>query len=138
MGVVTNNMAAQGEDVPPPHFQRMLSWELSQVVDYSEIKKTKKKTRRKRSEEVEKQQETLHHDIQSLPTSPEPSPYKVINSDGEEDVYYSAPQTPDVSSSDEELDSIASTSGLSPSIASVSIEPSDLIIEREYRQSKGR
>ena len=97
-------MAAQGEDVPPPHFQRMLSWELSQVVDYSEITKTKKKKRRKRSEEVEKQQETLDHSIQSYPTSPaEPSPYKVINSDGEEDVYYSAPQTPDVSSSDEEL-----------------------------------
>lgn len=35
----------------PPQFQRMLSWQLSQVVDYTDIGKTRKKNKKARRRE---------------------------------------------------------------------------------------
>ena len=94
-------MATSDLQLPPTGFQRMLSWQLSQVPDYTQSelvmnKKSKRRKKRKESTDIEQ-----HVDFSCTGKKQE---YIVINSDGEEDIYYSAPETPITSEEEEEED----------------------------------
>ena len=87
---------------PSGGYQRMISWELSQVQDYlteatKPQKKNKKRTPSKSTDENELDFETIN-----LVGGGEEgvAGYLVTNSDGEEELYYSAPQSPLTSDDD--------------------------------------
>ena len=145
-GVAIAKMAENSGEglIPPPHFQRMLSWRLSQVVDYSQTATTaRKEKKKKRKESKDKGQRKLLPDPTMLdtdsaavsPSDKQPKEgYIVTNSDGEEEVYYSAPQTPDVSDSenDENEDDMLS-------LSTRSLEASEVVeLEKNLHQTKSR
>uniref|UniRef100_A0A1X7UZZ4 Uncharacterized protein n=1 Tax=Amphimedon queenslandica TaxID=400682 RepID=A0A1X7UZZ4_AMPQE len=91
---------------PSVGYQRLISWELSQVQDYltEATKPQKKNKKRAPSRSTEEAVED--------PSSPGPTDdgvYLVTNSDGEEEIYYSAPQSPLPSDDDATIVSDAST-----------------------------
>ena len=105
-------MAADGEGVllaAPVEFKRMLSWQLSMP---SSAPTTKRKRRRKKSREAQRLN-TSHDSTQSgdedqelvdfVPDDDEITTeyaYILVNSDGEEEIYYSAPESPLTSDDD--------------------------------------
>ena len=143
-GVAIAKMAENSGEglIPPPHFQRMLSWRLSQVVDYSQTATTaRKEKKKKRKESKDKGQRKFLPDPTMLDTDsaavspPDKQPkegYIVTNSDGEEEVYYSAPETPGVSESDENEDDMLS-------LSTRSLEASEVVeLEKNLHQTKSR
>jgi len=105
---------------PPTEFKRMLSWQLSRPHDIP-VSSSKKKVKKR------KKQGLGSEEVRSL-LSDELSPlgdddsdqfggdfsdldcfgYIVLNSEGEEEVYFSAPESP-LLSSDDDLDDVATT-----------------------------
>ena len=143
-----NNMAAKseqlttGEDelVPPPNFQRMLSWQLSQVVDYTaDSKKSKKKKKRKKSTNEGSLSPVSPLGDRTAPfTLQQPyNSYTITNSDGEDEVYYSAPESPYISSDSEDSMTTGSLSSL-PTTITGSFDSSLMDFEKEYHNTKGR
>ena len=141
-------MAAQTEELeedvlapPPPSFQRMLSWQLSQVVDYTaDNKKTKKKKRKKsRNEDNLPSPATTPlsdtTDTPSFTDQQSDNGYTVTNSDGEDEVYYSAPETPYTSSDSDEDDMATTTSSVSS--LPTATESLDSYLT-DYHKTKGR
>ena len=94
-------MATSDLQLPPTGFQRMLSWQLSQVPDYTQSESVMNKKYKRRKKQKENTDIEQHVDFSSTEKKQE---YIVINSDGEEDVYYSAPETPITSEEEEEED----------------------------------
>ena len=92
----------------------MISWELSQVQDYlteatKPQKKNKKRTPSKSTDENELDFETIN----VVGGGEEGvAGYLVTNSDGEEELYYSAPQSPLISDDDDDAVTIVSESSL--------------------------
>ena len=91
----------------PVEFKRMLSWQLSMP---SSAPATKRKRRRKKSQEVQKlstSQESGDEDQELVDFAHDGDEitaeyaYIYVNSDGEEEIYYSAPESP--LTSDEDL-----------------------------------
>ena len=97
---------------PSGGYQRMISWELSQVQDYlteatKPQKKNKKRTPSKSTDENELDFETIN----VVGGGEEGvAGYLVTNSDGEEELYYSAPQSPLISDDDDDTATIVSDS----------------------------
>ena len=94
-------MATSDLQLPPTGFQRMLSWQLSQVPDYTQSESVMNKKYKRRKKQKEDTDIEQHVDFSSTEKKQE---YIVINSDGEEDIYYSAPETPITSEEEEEED----------------------------------
>ena len=91
---------------PSVGYQRMISWELSQVQDYltEATKPQKKNKKRAHSKSTE---DTVEDP--PFPGLRDEGIYLVTNSDGEEEIYYSAPQSPLPSDDDATIVSDAST-----------------------------
>lgn len=130
----------------PPQFQRMLSWQLSQVVDYDdEVKKSKKKKKKHKTSRNEPQalepEPDYPQDVSIERIKREGVGYTVTYSDGEEEVFYSAPQTPEFSSSsDDETDVSSLTTESLTSLSTISPGPIDgeelLLMEKEYQKKE--
>ena len=96
----------------------MISWELSQVQDYlteatKPQKKNKKRTPSKRTPSKSTDENELDFETINLVGGEEGvAGYLVTNSDGEEELYYSAPQSPLISDDDDDAVTIVSESSL--------------------------
>lgn len=109
---------AESEDgllcAPPTDFKRMLSWKLSGPPVSSSKKKTKRgKKQLLRDEQALSNQQTLldDHDFDSFDddfSDLDSYEYIVVNREGEEEVYFSAPESP--MSSDNDVDDVTTTS----------------------------
>ena len=91
---------------PPVNFQRMISWQLSQIPDYSQ---TDSNARRKKKAKARKAGtgSNLAPEIERISTIPRvqtAETYVVTNSEGEDEVYYSAVESPFASSDDSDED----------------------------------
>ena len=104
----------EGLLVAPVEFKRMLSWQLS--TPSSSVPATKRKRKRKKTQEAHKLSSS-HVPAQSGEEDQEvvdfasdddeitaDYAYILVNSDGEEEIYYSAPESP--LTSDDDLDAI--------------------------------
>ena len=79
---------AEGLSVPT-EFKRMLSWQLSQARD-APVTRSKKKARKKPKPSTGEEEE----EGSPLPSDDDDFMYIVVNSEGEEEVYFSAPESP--------------------------------------------
>lgn len=98
---------------PPTDFKRMLSWKLSGPPVSSSKKKTKrgKKQLLRDEKALSNQQTLLDDDFDSFDddfSDLDSYEYVVVNSEGEEEVYFSAPESP--MSSDNDFDDVTTTS----------------------------
>ena len=90
---------------PPTDFKRMLSWQLSHPLERSSKARKKKGNQKRKGPDP-----VIHPPTQSPPGSDSSSPedcgssfaYITVNSDGEEELYFSAPESPQSRSSDDE------------------------------------
>ena len=124
----------------PFEFRRMISWQLSQVQEQLESSSTyrKKQKRHKHKlsdktdedsvELISKQPDTTnswdeskHHDTTG---------YLVVNSDGEEEVFYSAPESPVTSEDEENMSDQLSEVGVAFMEKSVELPQQDVIKSR--------
>ena len=85
---------------PPTEFKRMLSWQLSQVQSSPIFSRSKKRAKRRKQSAVEPQD--YDSDSETDACNYGSYAYIVVNSDGEEEMYYSAPESP-VSSEGEDM-----------------------------------
>ena len=94
-------MEQEGDVPPPTEYRRMLSWQLShvQAVPVTKAQKTQKKKRIKRagsslsSNDAGRVDSYSIGDEESVEGEGEYA-YLVVNSEGEEEWYYSAPESP--------------------------------------------
>lgn len=113
-------MAASAEggflSAPPTEFKRMLSWQLSQprVVPVKRKKQKAKRARKQSGEGEEPEVETGSGRGQDSDEDLEAFAYVVVNSEGEEEAYYSAPESP-VSSEDETTSFVDDSTSTPPS-----------------------
>lgn len=98
----------------PIEFKRMLSWQLSATTDVSSSRKKKRKRKKSREagnldqgrdelegEPVQESEDELTDGISTTEYA-----YVYVNSDGEEEMYYSAPESPLTSEDDDQLTTI--------------------------------
>ena len=95
----------------PFEFRRMISWQLSQVQEQLESYSTSHKKQKRRKHKLS--DKTDGDSLEIIPKQPDTTDswdesehhdttgYLVVNSDGEEEMFYSAPESP-VTSEDEE------------------------------------
>ena len=144
LGVVTRMMEAdRGELLAAPvEFKRMLSWQLSTP---SNALNTKRKRRRKKSQEAKKlstsgdsgdegtdqDEEQVDFALDDDEKTAEYA-YIYVNSDGEEEIYYSAPESPLTSEDD------TSTLTDQPNVPDTTNLHSLQLQFREHRKKKSR
>ena len=81
----------------------MISWELSQVQDYlTEATKPQKKNNKRTPSKSTDENELDFEIINVVGGEEGVAGYLVTNSDGEEELYYSAPQSPLISDDDDD------------------------------------
>ena len=81
----------------------MISWELSQVQDYlTEVTKPQKKNKKRTPSKPTDKNELDFETINLVGGEEGVAGYLVTNSDGEEELYYSAPQSPLISDDDDD------------------------------------
>ena len=91
----------------------MISWELSQVQDYlTEVTKPQKKNKKRTPSKSTDKNELDFETINLVGGEEGVAGYLVTNSDGEEELYYSAPQSPLTSDDDDDAVTIVSESSL--------------------------
>lgn len=131
-GSCTLKMAAKGgraddepkEECTQKHitFERTISWQLSQVQDHFEyVMSSRKKIKKKR---------IFKEDACPSSCSDSPSYIIVTNSDGEDEVYYSAAESP-VTSDDDEIAVVLPLSLVDPVSKSVPL-PSPSKADKKY------
>ena len=92
---------------PPTEFKRMLSWQLSQVQSGPVFSRSKKSTKKRKQSAAQSEELDSDDDITAYDDVTYGSyAYIVVNSDGEEEVYYSAPESPLRSDDDEVVDDV--------------------------------
>ena len=91
--------------VPPTEFKRMLSWQLSQVQSSPVFSRSKKRDKKRKQSAAEPEDCDSDDDIGAYDDTYGSYAYIVVNSDGEEEVYYSAPESP-LGSEGEDMDDV--------------------------------
>ena len=126
-------MASEDNFLSPPRkpsggYQRMISWELSQVQDYlTEVTKPQKKNKKRAPSKPTDKNELDFETINLVGGEEGVAGYLVTNSDGEEELYYSAPQSPLISDDDDDAVTESSLNQFDSSLISSQKKCSKLI-----------